>query len=198
MKSDSADARTSLLRSAIGAFARKGYAGTSINDILAATNLSRPMLYYYFNSKAGVFQAILDYAYDESFRLMTEAKDPALDAPEQLTALATACFAFAETNKDITRLLFSTMFAHPQEMPLAAINSARRKRNFDLFLEVIRTGQQKGDLTRDMDPLDLTHGIFGLISHHIRSRLLLGKPVLNRDAARRVVDLFLHGALPRP
>jgi AcrR family transcriptional regulator len=41
-------ARQIILDSAIEAFARKGYAGTSILDILKLTGLSKPTLYYYF------------------------------------------------------------------------------------------------------------------------------------------------------
>jgi AcrR family transcriptional regulator len=70
MPEESIPAREVVLESAIAAFARKGYAGTSVQDILQATHLSKPTLYYYFESKAGLFRAILDFAYDECFRLM--------------------------------------------------------------------------------------------------------------------------------
>src|SRR4051794_16703664 len=67
MQSKTLDAREAVLASAVNAFARRGYAGTSVQDILRATGLSKPTIYYYFKSKAGLFRAILAFAYDESY-----------------------------------------------------------------------------------------------------------------------------------
>src|SRR5437773_2150775 len=98
------DARQAIVDSAITMFARKGYAGASVQHILKATGLSKPTLYYYFKSKAGLFQAILDSAYDKSFRLIKEAVDGKTTCEDRLTAVATAVFDFAEHNRNLMRL----------------------------------------------------------------------------------------------
>ncbi|PAK50288.1 TetR/AcrR family transcriptional regulator [Paenibacillus sp. 7541] len=41
-------------------FAQKGYKGTSIEDIAAATGKSKGNIYYHFGSKEGLFQYLLD------------------------------------------------------------------------------------------------------------------------------------------
>jgi TetR/AcrR family transcriptional regulator len=56
------NARERLLETAIGMFAEKGYAGTSVREIVEQAGVSKPVLYYYFNSKEGLFLAILDLA----------------------------------------------------------------------------------------------------------------------------------------
>ncbi|NIW00329.1 TetR family transcriptional regulator, partial [Candidatus Saccharibacteria bacterium] len=42
------DARERLLETAIGMFAQKGYAGTSVREIAEQAGVSKPVLYYYF------------------------------------------------------------------------------------------------------------------------------------------------------
>lgn len=42
------------------AFLTRGYAGTSVDDLLAATGLHRSSLYATFGSKRGLFDAVLD------------------------------------------------------------------------------------------------------------------------------------------
>src|SRR5213594_3722762 len=104
-------ARQTVLESAIAEFARKGYAATSIQDILRATGLSKPTVYYYFQSKAGLFRAILAFAYDESFRLMQAGLDGKATCRQRLVEVASALFDFASRHQNLTRLVFATVFA---------------------------------------------------------------------------------------
>src|SRR5213594_4860301 len=124
-------ARQTVLESAIAEFARKGYAATSIQDILRATGLSKPTLYYYFQSKAGLFRAILDFAYDESFRLMQEGTRGKKSCEDRRVEIASALFSFAERHQSLLRLVFATVFAAPEEIPPNCIDPIKRRRNFE-------------------------------------------------------------------
>jgi AcrR family transcriptional regulator len=194
MATTNPDTRQVVLDSAIATFARKGYAGTSVQDILRATKLSKPTLYYYFESKEGLFRAILDFAYDESFKLMKAAVAEQKTCENQLVAVATALFDFTENNQDLMRLVLGTVFAAPEELPLGCAHPARRRQNFNLIIGIVRKAQQKGELAKHYDAHKLAHGIFGAISHHIRTHLLLRRGKLDHQLAERVVDLFLNGA----
>ena len=188
-------AREAVLASAVKAFARRGYAGTSVQDIIRATGLSKPTIYYYFESKAGLFRAILAYAYDESFRLMQNGGPNAKATCEQrLVQVAAALFDFASRHQDLTRLVFATVFAAPGEIPPESIDSVKRRRNFEFVLEIVRAGQKAGELDSSYDPVELAHGIFGAISHQIRTHLIQPQGPLNRLRAERVVALFCNGA----
>lgn len=61
MKSSSR--RLAILASAAPIFNRNGYAGTSINDILSATDLEKGGLYNHFASKEELALASFDYAF---------------------------------------------------------------------------------------------------------------------------------------
>src|SRR5262245_5623702 len=187
-------ARDVVLESAIAAFARKGYAGTSVQDILRAGGLSKPTLYYYFGSKAGLFRAILDFAYDECLRLMRESVANARTCDQRLVAVATAIFQFAERHQDLTRLVFATAFAAPEGIPKDCIDLTKRRRNFEFVLSITRAGQKEGIIDCRHDKEEVAHGIFGAISHQVRTHFLMPKGKLDRRRAERVVALFLNGA----
>lgn len=191
------DARQAILDSAVAIFARKGYAGASVQDILQATGLSKPTLYYYFRSKAGLFQAILDFAYDESFRLMKVAVDATTGCEDRLVAMAAALFDFAVHNQNLMRLVLATVFAAPEEIPPDSINMLKRRRNFEFVLGIIRDAQRTREIDSRHEVLELTHGIFGAISHQVRTHLLTPQGRLDRRRAERIVSLFLNGARKR-
>ncbi|MCW5558550.1 MAG: TetR/AcrR family transcriptional regulator [Verrucomicrobiae bacterium] len=188
------DARMAVLNSAIEAFARKGYAGTSITDILEATGLSKPTLYYHFESKAGLFQAILDFAFDEPYTLMVAAAADARGTEAKLAAIAAVLFEFCGTHQHLTRLALSASFAAEGEIPPASVNPAKRRRNFEFVLSLIREGQRTQVLDPQRDPTEMAHGIFGSITSQIRMHFLTPAGPLDRERAERVVSLFLNGA----
>src|SRR5438045_8706459 len=127
MQSKPLRARETVLASALKAFARRGYAGTSMQDILRATGLSKPTAYYYFVSKAGLFRAILAFAYDESFRLMQAGLKGKTSCEQRLIEVASALFEFANQHQNLTRLVFATVFAAPEEIPENSIDAAKRR-----------------------------------------------------------------------
>ena len=187
-----------MLESAIQEFARKGYSGTSVQDILKATKLSKPTLYYYFQSKAGLFRAIMGFAYDECFsRMQDRVAKSGGGTKGKLIAITIAMFEFAEKHPQLLRLVFATNFAAPEEIPAECVDKEKRRRNFDFVRDIVEEGVRAGELDRDFSAAELAHGLYGTISHHTRMHLLCGEGKLNARVAGRLVDLYLCGAKAR-
>ena len=90
---------------------RRRYAGASVSGIVRAARVAKPALYYYFNNKAGLYQALLDYALDERYRLMQEAVVRGRTLHEKLVEILAALFEFMSENRELMRLAFATAFA---------------------------------------------------------------------------------------
>jgi AcrR family transcriptional regulator len=54
--------REQILAAATRAFARSGFAATSLDDVAAEAGVSRVILYRHFESKADLYRAVLDHA----------------------------------------------------------------------------------------------------------------------------------------
>lgn len=50
---------TKILQAASRLFAEKGYSNVSIRDVCRETNTTAPVIYYYFGSKKGLFDAVV-------------------------------------------------------------------------------------------------------------------------------------------
>ena len=55
--------RADILQVAMAEFADKGLSGARIDAIADATRTSKRMIYYYFESKEGLYLAVLEEAY---------------------------------------------------------------------------------------------------------------------------------------
>ena len=193
---DSAGSRTKrkLLRVALKIFADRGYAGASVQDIVDAARVTKPTLYYYFGSKAGLYQALLDWANDERLRLMREAAARFESLPRQLTEVLAAIFDFIDDHRDLMRLAFATPFSARGEMPREINYLKKASRNFEFFHALIRRGRDRGELSSRFSSLELARGLYGMMTIRVMAFLVLPERPPTRRDAESVVRLFLSGA----
>jgi AcrR family transcriptional regulator len=188
------DTRQRILEAALKRFARKGYAGTSVRDIVTAARVSRPVLYYYFADKADLYRALVNWAADERLRLMREAVSRAGTLAGQLRELCATLFDFARTHRELMRLAFATALAAPGEVPPEAHCFEKGLQSFQFLENLMDQGCRAGALDRRLDRRTLAMGFAGLMHLHVLLHLVQPGQPLDRPTAEAVVDLFLRGA----
>jgi len=186
--------RQHILEVALRHFADRGYAGTSVQDIVDQAKVAKPMLYYYFESKAGLYQALIDNAHDERFRIVSEAAETGEGLREKLTAILVALFGFIQKHREVVRLAFASAFAAPGEMPEQLCYKEKCQRNFEFFHELMKEGIAKGELDDRFDSRDLTIAWYGLMNIYAMGQVLQPEISYSEKTARSVVDLFFNGA----
>ena len=191
---DSTETQRHILNAALNRFASRGYAGTSVQDIVDDARVAKPTLYYYFPNKAGLYQALVDSAHDERFRLMQEAARAGSTLEEQLVEILAALFDYARGHRELMRMAFATAFASPDELPKEVDYTAKCERNFEFIHSLIKHGLTAGVLDRKFDSRELAFGIHGLMNVYLITHLLMPDCKLDRSTAERVVQLFLAGA----
>ncbi|HUC83703.1 MAG TPA: TetR/AcrR family transcriptional regulator [Candidatus Acidoferrales bacterium] len=192
------DTRQQLLRAALKHFANSGYAATSVQDIVDEAKLSKPALYYHFKDKAGLFQALVHEAHDERYRILRAATESRTGIGAQLEAALAGLFAYFRKNRELMRISFATMFAAPGEVPEDAGCEEKCVRNFDFVHSLIKAAQKRGELGRHFSSLELAFGLYGLANFYIVGHLVSRDCQPNDLTARRIVELFLAGAGPKP
>jgi AcrR family transcriptional regulator len=68
---DRAARREAILRGAAAAFAEKGYAGTSMEDVGAAAGITKLIVYRHFSSKEELYDAVLEGASERGREVFT-------------------------------------------------------------------------------------------------------------------------------
>ena len=192
------ETRGRILRAALRQFADCGYAGASVQAIVDAARVTKPVLYYYFKSKAGLYQALINWAHDERFRLMQEASDRAgAELADQLVEILAALFEFINDNRPLMRIAFATAFAAQNEIPPEIRYMEKCDRNFCFVHDLIRTARVAGTLNPALTSHDLAMGIYGMMTIKVMEHLVRGEPRLTRAHAESIVRLYLNGARGR-
>lgn len=173
-------------------FFKTGYAGTSINAIVEATNFTKPTIYYHFKNKAELFASLVQDAYDRCFEHRRRAIDTNAPATKQVYQVIAADFAFCLATPDLVRFVVALTFALPEDKPidLTAIHS----RDHEFFRAVIERGMAGGEFDC-ADPGDAAMALQGLIAINIMSYLKMGHQpeFLSSGRARDVAAVLLQG-----
>ena len=111
------NARERLLETAIGMFAEKGYAGTSVRKIVERAGVSKPVLYYYFQSKEGLFLAILDMAENLQKQLLSEILESEGNVLDRLLSLYRRVYAGIGEHRSLYKMIHGLISGPPQGAP---------------------------------------------------------------------------------
>jgi TetR/AcrR family transcriptional regulator len=116
-KRDPESARARLLEVAIALFAEKGYASTSVREIVALAGVTKPVLYYYFKSKEGIFRAILDSAAAQQEGILAEVLEAPGTALERIIYLYRRIYEGVVENQNLFKMIHNLIFGPPQGTP---------------------------------------------------------------------------------
>lgn len=178
--------RERILKAAEALFAERGFAGTSVQDIAAAADANRALLFYYFKNKQQLFDSLLEDAHQE---LLSRVRTPSdLDPREALRHAVRGFVRFNVERTTVCRLVMKTMVAGGE--PSVA-------RYQDELLALLGDILQRGmrlKLFRKDDPRLLALSLIGMITVFFRRQVLTGQAFDPDVVERHTLDLFLRGA----
>lgn len=123
-------------------FLEKGYAETSVDDILAASGLSKGGFYHYFKSKEEVLNASLNNLIEDSLKAFQEvADDPSLNALQKLKLFSSRKAIFQRAKRDYARYLGMLMNS---DFTLYKSYSALATSFYEPFARIVEQGVSEG------------------------------------------------------
>jgi AcrR family transcriptional regulator len=143
--------RAFLLKTAARVFAERGYTGTALSDLIAASGLTKGAFYFYFPSKAALALAVLRDQQEHWLRRVSERVLTAATAIEQFRALTPAMLDLLDSEPgawSITRLT-REMAADPATADAVIKPMAQW---VELVADIIRRAQADGDIRPGPDP----------------------------------------------
>lgn len=155
--------RRQILAAAKTVFAEAGYHGASINAIIERAQIARGTFYLYFESKAAVFDSILDQALSD---LRTKIRriavdDPSAPAPQvQLREQVIATLEYIVRDRPLALLLLSA--GHTPDAEAAERLDQFFAETRDLLQRALETGMEIG-LLRPCQPPLVAAAMLGMI-----------------------------------
>ncbi len=96
------------MKAALELFTRKGYAATSVREIVAAAGVTKPVLYYYFENKEGIYLALMEQLFSRLAPLMEAAGPESGSRKSLLLDKFDRAFGVVHENSDLFRLMHAT------------------------------------------------------------------------------------------
>ena len=187
--------RRQIIAAAKAVFADAGYHGASIHAIIERAQIARGTFYLYFESKAAVFDSILDQAMAELRGRIhrIEVDDPKAPAPQiQLRDQVIATLEYIVSDRALALLLLSAGHTPDAE-------AAERLDQFfaevrGLLSRALETGMEIG-LVRKCSPDLVAAAMLGMIRGVVEHIVTQTKPTSLDDVAAEMIGVALRGVL---
>ena len=121
------DNKTNILNNALKLFAARGYEAVGIQEIVEASKITKPTLYYYFGSKQGLLSVLLTHYFEQLYDRVKVAAEYRGDLPLNISNLFMTYFNFAKENPTFYRLQLSMRFAAPDSEPFKVVSELNEK-----------------------------------------------------------------------
>ena len=186
-------ARGRLMTAAISLFARKGYAATTVREIVEAARVTKPVLYYHFGSKEGIFLVMMREALAE-FEATTDATlKTGGTIAERILLFLDATVQLILEHIDVMRVVDAIYYGPPQGAPHFAFEQIHT-RFMDTLTGLVREGMASGEL-RPGDPEDVAWAIVGAFEVVRGMSLCHPEMDFGRERLARLVRVVFDGVL---
>lgn len=143
-------------------FYEKGYASTSLQDLANAVGLQKGSLYHYISSKEDLLFGITEYAHNFFLDLVGTVDDPALTPLQNLERTLRTHAEFAAEHFHVTAAFYNDRQALSDERQQRVIET--RDAYEAKLRQLIRQGQEQGEIAPDIDPRMALFGVLGMIN----------------------------------
>ncbi|MGE3808418.1 MAG: TetR/AcrR family transcriptional regulator [Gemmataceae bacterium] len=177
-----------IFKMAVQLFAQKGYAATSTREIVEAAGVTKPMLYYYFESKEGLCRAAITHHLDEFHERLRDILASKLEPMALVEEMVWAHLDYCQQNKDFARLFYALYFGPEGQEAGLDLQSCGNQGHELLAAGVARLEGQirKGSIDA------LTMSLHGLINIWVIAALKKDAK-LSRKLAKQIVHDLLEG-----
>jgi AcrR family transcriptional regulator len=162
--------KADILEVATQEFSEKGLAGARIDMIAETTRTSKRMIYYYFESKEGLYIAVLEEAYRRIRAIETRLELDDLNPEDALRKLVGFTVDYQLANPDFIRLVMNENIHRGEHI---ARSKAIQKLNVPAIgavAKVYERGLAAGVFRSGIDPIDLHMSISALSFFNVANK----------------------------
>jgi AcrR family transcriptional regulator len=163
-----------ILEVAHAEFSEKGLAGARIDEIAAATQTSKRMIYYYFGSKEGLYVAVLEDSYRKMRLIESELHLEDLPPEDALRKLVAFTFDHHHGNEPYIRLVMSENMQRGEYLAQSKIIQKLNVPAIESIRKLYDRGVAKGVFRSGLDPVDIHKSISALTFFNVSNQHTFG------------------------
>ena len=189
------EARKRLLAAALDQFCRRGYAASSVREICQAAAVTKPVLYYYFRSKEGLYLQLMEESYNQFETTMAELRSFSGSVRQRVIHFCQGVFDASILQLPLVKLFYSIYYGAPQGAPAFDL-----ERYYDRMLQVLSDLMQEGIDRGELRPgnvADMVWATLACLSIAIEEQLCHCTPRIDRLAMSRMLEMVFDGLAVR-
>ncbi|HUW49466.1 MAG TPA: TetR/AcrR family transcriptional regulator [Sulfuricella sp.] len=196
-----ADATERILAAAKDLFAESGFNAVSMSAIAELAGVSKANIFHHFKSKNELYLAVLKTACSESLPQMDRLGNGSGALVERLRDFSLSHLANILRDEKVSRLIQRDLLKNGPQRGKELAEQVFGQ-NFARLVDILRSGQKKGELREEIDPAMLATLLIGANVFYFQSREVLRHfpDVGFTDTPERysamLVDMLLYGILP--
>ena len=183
--------RERLLKSAIELFNRKGYASASVREIVAAAGVSKPVLYYYFRNKEGIYLHMMREGFSKFESMLKATSGEKESSAERIRLLSGRSLDLFREHIEVARLMYAIYYGPPQGAPFFDFDAHHRKFQ-DAVHRLVEEGIRSGEF-RKGNAEDMMWAVIGAVNVAMEIQLCHPELEMDREKLRRVLDIIFAG-----
>lgn len=187
--------REAIVQAAIAEFRENGFAGTSMDRVAAAADVSKRTVYNHFPSKDELFEAILAQMWEHSHAQAEIRYDAGRPLRAQLLAVLEQKMQMLDDASfiDLSRVAMAELMHTPERARALVDRLSEKEEGLPLWM---RAAQQDGRLRTGVDAHYAAHQLHGMVkSFAFWPQLAMGQPplapALRQQVLEDAVDMFL-------
>ncbi len=162
---DAERSRQRILHFAAEEFAKKGYDGARVDEIVRRCKVSKNLIYHYFHSKEALFIAVLETAY-ASLRQRQEAMGLETSDPvEGISKLVIQTFRYWNEARDFIAYLNSENLYQAKHIRKSNFITSTYPGLIENIRDLLARGEKQGIFRSGVDPIQLYISISALAYH---------------------------------
>ncbi|MDE2239874.1 MAG: TetR family transcriptional regulator [Rhodospirillales bacterium] len=159
-----------ILKVAAEEFAKLGLSGARVDAIAARTHTTKRMIYYYFESKEGLYNAVLERAYGGIRQIEANMKLDELDPETALRRLVEFSFDYHEAHPEFIRLVMIENIHNAEHVRGSDILRRTNSPAISVLTGIMERGYSSGVFKRPIDPVELHMMISALSFYRVSNR----------------------------
>jgi AcrR family transcriptional regulator len=188
-----------ILEAATNEFAEKGFAGASVNEIAAAANVNKRMLYHYFGKKDDLYLLVLERALGQLRSVQTDVDLSQTEPQAAIEQFIRYTWDYYLRNPQVLRILSGENLMRAQHLQRSRRLNELRKPLHTKLEEIVERGQAMQLFRPDVNMLQLYITIGSLTYFYLSARqtlsILYGQELATEaglDArAKHIVEVVL-------
>ena len=182
--------RDRLLETASHLFAEKGYASTSVREIVARAGVSKPVLYYYFQSKEGLYYAILKWGAQVQKKIIDDVFQASGSVQDRIIFLYRRIYEEIQEYQGLYTMIHGLIYGPPQGAPAYDFPNYHRQM-FDAVKRICFEGLSSGEITK-ADADEVAFLVLSLIDFSLNLEKIQPE-IADPQRPERLLRLAFHG-----